>query len=272
MAATVIEPFPTSATKNPLDLLRTLPLDKLTDAKTNIELIPKLGLYPHEDWSRNEFPKALWPFCGHGIGLWQYPNQFGPYLATLAKISLVRPIRSYLEIGVAGGGTFITTMELLRRLVPTVCGFGIDPAPPGQVYWEQKEGKTPFANPTQAYFDTPAHQSTFLQGRSQERLSDASLPKIIDLVLVDGDHSYEAVRSDVLRVRDRTNILVLHDIVSDACPGVERCWNELVLELTQGVDPAWKAFTFTSQYEECRQRNQGKWFLGIGMLIRTKWL
>jgi hypothetical protein len=60
----------------------------------------------------NEFPSDLCPqYCGKGIGLWQLPNQLAPALLYINQFT----IRSYVEVGCVGGGTFMFMTEFLRR-------------------------------------------------------------------------------------------------------------------------------------------------------------
>jgi hypothetical protein len=50
------------------------------------------GLFPHTTNKLNEFPEILHIYCGKGIGIWQYPNQFSKYLNHILKHN----IQSYL--------------------------------------------------------------------------------------------------------------------------------------------------------------------------------
>ena len=66
----------------PLSLLRTTDAAELRDpARLEREILPALGL---NDEILEEFPEQLYPYCGRGLRHWQYPNQFGPYLAFLS--------------------------------------------------------------------------------------------------------------------------------------------------------------------------------------------
>ena len=46
-----------------------------------------------------------------GLKIWQYPNQFSKYITFLGTFD----IKSYIEIGCRWGGTFILTVEYLKR-------------------------------------------------------------------------------------------------------------------------------------------------------------
>ena len=77
------------------------------------ELLPKLGL---NDEMQHEHPRSLRDCLGRGLGwrIWQYPNQFSKYLVSLSKAK----VSSYIEIGCRFGGTFVLTVEYLRRFNP----------------------------------------------------------------------------------------------------------------------------------------------------------
>ena len=84
-----------------------------------------------------------------------------------------------------------------------------------------------------------------------------------DLVFIDGDHSYEAVKSDALKMIDRSNIQVFHDITNDAVPGVGKFWNEY----KNLFESSHEFHEFTEQYESVEGN-----FLGIGVAVRKKWI
>ena len=83
-----------------------------------------------------------------------------------------------------------------------------------------------------------------------------------DLVLIDGDHSYEGVKNDYEYIKDRAKIVVLHDIVNNAAEGVVKFWNELKKDKEK-----YDFFEFKDQYEEVVQKT-GSTFLGIGVAIK----
>jgi hypothetical protein len=92
-----------------INILRNENIKKLRSAAyLENELLPLLGL---NNENFHEFPHSLAPCSGHGLKIWQYPNQLAHYLSSLAD----KDIRSYLEIGVRHGGTFILTVEYLSR-------------------------------------------------------------------------------------------------------------------------------------------------------------
>ncbi|MFM9944502.1 MAG: hypothetical protein ACKVQB_04645, partial [Bacteroidia bacterium] len=86
-----------------------------------------------------------------------------------------------------------------------------------------------------------------------------------DLVLIDGDHSFEACWSDFEVIKDKANIIVFHDIVSDVCPGVVNVWNSV----KENVE--YKTFEMIDQYEEVTLR-VGKKYLGIGVAVKKEFI
>ena len=105
-------------------LIRAAPLHDLAQADKIEKLLLNLGL---NDEGIDEFPAVLHPFCGSGLRIWQYPSQFSKYLLQLSGLH----VRSYLEIGVRHGGSFVATVELLNRFFPLEFAVAIDilPAP-----------------------------------------------------------------------------------------------------------------------------------------------
>ncbi|MFM9945421.1 MAG: CmcI family methyltransferase, partial [Bacteroidia bacterium] len=73
------------------------------------ELILSLGL---NNEILNEFPTHLYPYCGQGLFIWQYPNQLAKYLKFISEYE----INSYLEIGVRHGGMFLLTKTYLETV------------------------------------------------------------------------------------------------------------------------------------------------------------
>src|ERR1700753_2886539 len=89
--------------------LRQAPLESLLDVDWRDScMLPFLGL---NDEMIHEYPEELYPWCGYGLKSWQYPNQFAGYLRHLATLD----IQTYAEIGARHGGTFIITVEYLKR-------------------------------------------------------------------------------------------------------------------------------------------------------------
>ena len=206
------------------------------------ELLPELGLCA--DVPEAYPPELRWA-VGHGLKHWQAPNQFARYLAHLSRY----PIRSYLELGVRHGGTFAITVEYLNRFHPLADATAVD-------------------------IDDVPSMTELMRARPEVRFlrTDTRAPALArelaahgpyDLVLVDADHSYRAVRRDLDAVLGQANIVALHDIVDAACPGVRRVWRELREEAAGERD----FFEFTEQYDYTLRRT-GQPGLGLGIAVR----
>lgn len=194
-----------------------------------------------------EFPQELYSFCGKGLRHWQYPNQFGEYLALLSKL---KP-ESYLEIGVRHGGTFIITLEYLKKYVRVKNAVAIDIAwPPSLVRYKK-------INPVARFYQLNSQTEDFRKFLEKE--------KHFDLILIDGNHDEAACMNDFNIVKDIGNIIVLHDIVSDVCPGVVNTWTFIKKEYAADF----LFFEFTKQYKSVREKT-GQSFFGIGLAVKKE--
>jgi hypothetical protein len=206
------------------------------------ELLPALGI---NDFVPEVFPAHLQPALGRGLRHYQYPIQFAPYLALLSGLR----ISSYLELGVLHGGTFIVTTEYLNRFSPlrTAVAIDLDTVPALEQYARQ----------------TAAVQFVRADSRSRRVRRLVRLGAPWDLVLVDGNHAYEACRKDVELTRPNANMLALHDIVDDASPGVRQVWRELRAAHTA----TFHFLEFAAQYPAVLERT-GHPVMGIGLAMR----
>ena len=211
------------------------------------------GLYPYEQWMLNEFPRELYPHCGRGIGLWQYPNQFAPYLASVARRIGRVPSLTYAEVGVAAGGTFMFTCEYLRRFCVEAGGvfraYAADIARPSGVYSGTLDRFVMQGNGNNVHIK-------FIEGDCVALVDALETDGVdrMDVLLIDGDHTYEGVTKDYIALKDKARVLVFHDIVNQACPGVCRIWREIK---TSG---AYQCEEFTDQYPSVAGT-----YLGIGV-------
>jgi hypothetical protein len=225
-----------------LRLLRETSLSALRDAHFLEEkLLPQLGL---NDEGLAQLPEELFPFCGRGLRIWQYPNQFGPYLALLGRLGL----RSYLEIGVRHGGTFVCTVEYLSRFQLLRSAVAVDLNPCASFMKYAK--RNPLCRFLQTDSHAPAFREFFERGES------------FDLALIDGDHSEAGCWEDFTLVREKASVLAFHDIANDAVPGVGAVWRKV--QQTCGDD--YEFFEFTAQYPSVAART-GQRFLGIGVAV-----
>jgi hypothetical protein len=210
------------------------------------DLLPKLGLNNEQLY---QFPEELYPYCGYGLHHWQYPNQFSKYLVQLAQFH----IESYLEIGVRHGGTFVITVEYLNKFHPLKRVIGVDIGyAPSLIDYKKW-------NPAVQFYQADTQTLRFKEFIKKQ--------PSFDLVLIDGSHEEEACRTDFATLKEKANIIVLHDIVSTVCPGVIQLWNEL----KTGCSDTYLFFEYTDQYQSVKTRT-GKTFLGIGMAVKKAYL
>ena len=224
---------------NVIDRIRNESLEKLSDpAYLEFKLLPELGL---NDRHMHQYPSQLHPYCGGGIDSWQYPNQFSKYLQFLSK----QNIKSYVEIGCHKGGTFIITVEYLNRFNTLDRCLAVDNWPREII----NEYKT--IRPEIEYLTTSSQSSTFY---------DAYLAHNWDLVLIDGDHSYNGAKKDYELVKDRARYIAFHDIVNSLCPGTQQIWADM-----KQMYPAEQTHQWCDQYDEVLLRMRGS-IMGIGLV------
>lgn len=227
-------------------LVESVPEDKLRDSLfLERELIPALGL---NDENLQEQPEELAKFFGTGLHIFQYPNQFARYLAWLTANA--NDTNTYVEIGSRWGGTFIITCEWLRRIgAPLKSAIAIDPI-----------GETPMLKTYGEHLSRQKIEYQFVKDYSTSQAVRALFHHHRpDFVFIDGDHSMRGALADHMLARESAQIIVHHDVASDACPETTALWNALK-ELEAAV---FTASEFIDQYPSVHGS-----FLGIGALRR----
>lgn len=223
-----------------IDFIREKDLDYLSNANLiERDLLPLLG-FNNEVLSL--FPKELYPFCGKGLFIWQYQNQFAKYLVQLSKFK----IDSYMEIGIRHGSTFVTVVEYLSKFYPIKNAVAVDINDcPSLIKYTEMNTKASFmkADSKSIYF--------------KELIN--SHPGF-NLILIDGDHSEAGCRSDYELIKDKANIITFHDIEVNAAPGVAKIWSELKA-MHQGE---YFFFEYREQYESL----EGERWMGIGLAVK----
>jgi hypothetical protein len=217
-------------------LIREADTDALSDPQWLESLLLRLGL---NNEALNELPSELHAHCGHGLRIWQYPTQFSKYLAQLSRLK----IRSYLEIGIRHGGSFVTTAEYLHRFHSLDLAVGVDIIP----------------CPSMAAYQSHNVRAQFWCMNSLGRDFAARLADLdpLDLAFIDSHHEEHQCRREFELLADRADLIAFHDIANIGCPGVRQVWQE-VKRL-----PAYDCFEYVDQY------GLGP-FMGIGLAVKKE--
>jgi predicted O-methyltransferase YrrM len=160
--------------------------------------------------------------CGH----WRItPNQVRSEIRALLQILEQRPPCRVLEIGTSLGGS----LYLLSR----VCAPGAR-----LISIDLPAHHAPLRSVLLRSLAAPGQEVLLLSGDSQrpamrDRVQQALGPDRLDVLFVDGDHSYEGCRRDLelyWPLVQPGGLVVLHDIVpgpSQRVGGVPRVWQEI---------------------------------------------
>lgn len=227
-----------------VDAIRTATLDELADPEWVSSLVVRLGI---NDEERDEFPRELQPHLGQGLRIWQYPHQFSKYLTTLARLD----VRSYLEVGIRHGGSFIATVEYLNRFRPLDAAIGVDviPCPAMDLYCQTN----------------PAARFWCINSRGPEMLRRLKALGTVDLVFIDSHHEEEQCHAEWELFRDRANMVAFHDIENVGCPGVKKIWRQVTESASH------RCVEFVEQYaglQSADPRRPVGPFMGIGLAVR----
>jgi hypothetical protein len=161
-------------------------------------------------------------FLARGEALQDRPLQNREELIGLCEFIEEHGVRSYLEIGVWTGATLRALHSLFGFAPLAACDHG----------WAARQGLA---------VSLPAECQLYAgDSESAEFLAWRAALGPIDLVLVDGNHAYHAVKRDVERCRAfPSRFLALHDITGArrATTGVRRLWQEIV---ASGTGRTWE--------------------------------
>jgi methyltransferase family protein len=217
-------------------LIRASACDYLSQPANVESLLLALGL---NDEGLDELPPALHPHCG-GLRIWQYPTQFSKYLVQLSRLG----VRSYLELGVRHGGSFVATVEFLERFGPLDVAVGVDI----------------IDSPSMAEYRTINDKARFwrLDSRGPELASRLDALGPIDLVFIDSHHDEKHCRSELAQLWSRADMIAMHDITNVGCPGIGRVWRDLK------QSSQYDSFEFVDQYPGLGP------FMGIGLLVKRE--
>lgn len=163
---------------------------------------------------------------GHGL---LAPAQIdAEILGLLGEVRRLRP-RAVLEIGTANGGTLFL---LTRLAAPDAVVISIDL--PGGAFGE---GYARWRAPLYRRFAVPGQRVELIRADSHQPATRAAVGQLLadrplDLLFIDGDHSYEGARQDYEMYRDLVRpggLIGFHDVARhrDATCEVHRLWGEL---------------------------------------------
>lgn len=223
-----------------LELIRGADIEDLLDVEfLEYELIPALGMNDHMAGLLPDPPPPR--FNVGGLRLQQYPNQLARFWRWIGS----RNIQRYLEIGVANGGTFMATVEYLRRVNHGRFERGIacDPIPPG--------------DDLRHYCDNGADCIYYQMSSHGPEFEDAIRGQTFDLVLIDGDHSEAAATADYHLVRGRSRYIAFHDLFNSGCPGVAKTFAKAAHDYPRGA-------VFCQQYD--KPNSAGGQHAGFGVV------
>jgi hypothetical protein len=226
--------------------IQGIPRETLVNQAFLESFIPRLGLHPSggKGTAEYEWPASLADRTGKGLQVWQYPHQFSKYLAFVSAFK----ISSYLEIGVAYGGTFVLTVEYLSRLNSGLRACCVDVRAPSLLFDVYSESKN----------------FTYVEAKSTDLFSHISSESHFDLVFIDGDHSRQGVINDFLLVKDRSSLIGFHDIVNFKTPGTVDAW----AEIKRDFGDSFSFYEFVDQYPELLGHDHEKTLLGIGVAVK----
>jgi spermidine synthase len=173
-------------------------------------------------WLRNEAGVNHHEWFGTGLfqgnlEIQQVPEEYVEYLWFLKE----GRFKSYLNIGIGKGGSFLTETYIQPDLEISV-------AVDNSSYW-QGDQKSSIQEKMEWLRSNAECEVEFHDSDSVEWLKSNSFRKF-DVIFIDGDHSYEGVKRDFensLPLLSEGGSVIFHDINSRGCEGVVRFWNEI---------------------------------------------
>lgn len=235
---TVSDDFDRAAT---IDLIKRADLDDLRNPLfLEHVVIPKIGL---DRFIAEHYPENIRQYCGKNFMACQMPIQLSKYLAYLSS----KKINSYLEIGVAMGGTFVLTVEYLKRFNGEIDAMVIDMNPPGEhLDWYSENG---------------GNFRYLVANTTEPKAANTVMSRKWDLVLIDADHTEEGCWRDYLMAKEFARLIAFHDVVNELTPGVAAVWKRL-----KEVLPTSRYREFIEQYPDFTKTAEFSKTMGLGVI------
>lgn len=176
------------------------------------------------DWLRNEAGSSN-PDYFHakktgGLKLQQVPEEYCALL-TLLKAS---DIKTYLELGIGNGGSFVTACYFMKHSLETAV------AVDNLAYRNLGIGQ----NETEilSYINSIETKASkfFINSSTDDYFKSIDSRLSYDCIFIDADHSYEGAKRDYensLKHINKGGLIIFHDINSAACPGIMKLWQEV---------------------------------------------
>jgi len=127
-----------------------------------------------------------------------------------------------LEIGIGNGGSWMTFSYLMRKFLDV--SHSVD----NLSYYQAIGQKIEEIEFIKDFLSNEIIDVNFFNMNSSEYLLQCNSK--YDVIFIDGDHSYEGVKSDYINslpLLNEKGIMIFHDIASIGAPGVVKFWNEI---------------------------------------------
>jgi predicted O-methyltransferase YrrM len=203
------------------------------------------------EWSVCTNPSQVLEFSANYLN----PGQRSREIIAFAEYARAREPEVFCEIGMLSGGTHLFLTHALPSIKTTIA---LDPLVQNRAFLEllAKAGQRSF----------------FVRGSSQSpetlaRVSAILATRPIDLLFIDGDHRYEAVRSDFLNYRRLVReggLIAFHDI----CEDFQTRFGRETGYSSGGVPQLWRKLRTSYEHREFVESPDQDAF-GIGVIVHS---